>query len=112
MARTPLRSCCSRDVHDALLADPAAFVTLPLVGYQEVEANGGAPADVLELRSCALCHSPLSRSLGAPIRAQLARARREDNIAMIACCRGALHGEVSALAALFHGMVLSPVSIS
>lgn len=92
--------CCARAVHEELVADPTSFTALPLVGYQEVAARATTPVDVLELRGCAFCHSPLARSIGTPIHDRLTRARREDNISMIERCRRALGGEAAAIAAL------------
>jgi hypothetical protein len=88
---------CTRALHDALATDPKAFVRLELIGYQQVEADDIGPADVLELRNCA-CGSTLAVSIGAPLRARLAQARRADEMAMIDWCRQALAGDAQAIA--------------
>lgn len=97
---------CGAAVHTALTDDPVAFARCTLIGYQQVEAYGALPADLLELRNCPHCHTTMSREIGAPIVARLERARREDDIAMIARCRRTLGGDAGALQSFRDAMAL------
>jgi hypothetical protein len=53
---------CSRAIHDALKADDREWSRLPLVGVQHFEAEGGEPAESLEIRNC-VCGSSLCRAV-------------------------------------------------
>lgn len=52
---------CTRAIHLALTTDDLAWSRLPLLGVQQVEADGDEPAYQLEVRDCARCASTLSR---------------------------------------------------
>lgn len=91
---------CSQAIHDHIRADHAAFRKLPSGGYQIVEALGGEPGDVLELRTCA-CGSTLSLALGVGERLEAARVAKGGvgDQSMIARCQCALRGDVEAIRA-------------
>lgn len=78
---------CTTSIHAAQIADPM-FSILHLVGYQRLPASDTEPADVIELRRCAVCGSTLGRELG--IGARLARAILAGDIPMIGRCNRAL----------------------
>ena len=83
---------CSPAVHAALIGDVYAFARQPYVGLRTAPTE---PADVLEIRHCALCGDDLARPLG--IVARLAKAIIDGDIEMMARCRRALGGDEGAV---------------
>lgn len=83
---------CSPAIHAALIADVYAFARQPYVGLRTAETE---PADVLEIRHCALCGDDLARPLGIVVR--LAKAIIDGDIEMMARCRRALGGDEGAV---------------
>lgn len=86
---------CSPALHATLVGDVYAFARQPYVGLRFAEPAGTDPADVLEVRRCALCDVHLVRPLG--IVARLAKAIVDGDITMIARCRRALSADEGAV---------------
>lgn len=75
---------CSRESHDAAVADALVWPTFAYVGVQDVVAGldpVAEPAFRIELRNCPHCHSTLSREL--PRRFEYARIVLTDGTRFI-----------------------------